>query len=296
LFADLEERGLDSVRVLVARRGDGGLRGMLMLVREDSAPRALWTLAGTDQDTRGVLTIDSPETAEVLASALVADVHTSGAPVELMLGPVSADDPCAHALASALPGGHVVPDAPIPVLEKREPSIDVYLSKGMRKTLRKAHNRLEKDGHVTNLSLTRDVGEISDWLPVLADAHRERDHVHGRESDLDNDLGRRVWERRLMALALRGRLELAVLRIDGEFAAHTLGAYDTKVFRLLEGRFVTRWARYAPGRLLEAMVLDRVLNMPGNWTVDWMSSVAPESLIAANGSHPMMRVHWSSSF
>ena len=182
----------------------------------------VWTLAGTDQDTRGVLTMDSPETAEVLAYALAQFARDSGEPMNLMLGPLSTVDPAAHALASALPGGRLVADTPIPVLDAGATTTNAYLSQGMRRTLRKAFNRLANDGHTMTVTFTKDVGEISDRLPVLAECHRDRDHVHGRQSDLDNATGRRVWESRLMGLALRGRLELALLTIDDEFAAHTL--------------------------------------------------------------------------
>jgi hypothetical protein len=65
------------------------------------------------------------------------------------------------------------------------------------------------------------------------------------------------------------------------------------VYRVVEGRFVTNWARYAPGRLLEAAMLQRGLDSRDLRRTDWLSSVAPETLIAANDEDPMVRIHWS---
>ena len=57
-----------------------------------------------------------------------------------------------------------------------------------------------------------------------------------------------------------------------------------------EGRFVTGWARYSPGRLLEIAVVERVLADETLTTFDWMTAVAPESLLGHNDSDPMVLV------
>jgi hypothetical protein len=51
---------------------------------------------------------------------------------------------------------------------------------------------------------------------------------------------------------------------------------------VLEGNLATAWARYAPGRVLEAAVLSRALDDPSMDCVDWMSSVASERLLVWN--------------
>lgn len=102
-----------------------------------------------------------------------------------------------------------------------------------------------------------------------------------------------MWRWRLAELANLGSLELSTLHLDGEFAAYALGVLDGDAYRVLEGRFVTAWARYAPGRLIEAAMLERVLESPSLRRTDWMSSVAPETLIAANDADPMVRIYWS---
>jgi hypothetical protein len=61
-----------------------------------------------------------------------------------------------------------------------------------------------------------------------------------------------------------------------------LGVQDGNRYGVMEGRFVTALARYAPGRLLEAAVLERVAQDERYVGLDWMTGVAPETLLAAN--------------
>jgi CelD/BcsL family acetyltransferase involved in cellulose biosynthesis len=84
-------------------------------------------------------------------------------------------------------------------------------------------------------------------------------------------------------------LELTTLTLDGDLAAYVLGIDDGPWYRVLDGRFDADYARYAPGRLLEAAVLQRVL-AAGVSGVDWMTGVAPESLIAATTLQPTVEL------
>jgi len=92
-------------------------------------------------------------------------------------------------------------------------------------------------------------------------------------------------------LAASGCSELAVLRIDGLFAAYVLGLVQGQSYQIWEGRFGSEWARYAPGRLLEAAVVQRVLDDPALQVVDWMTSIAPETLLAANDLEQTVTIH-----
>lgn len=91
-------------------------------------------------------------------------------------------------------------------------------------------------------------------------------------------------------LSKEGSLELAAARIDGELAAYVLAITDRPTYRVLEGHLVGEWSRYAPGRMLEAAVLRRVIAGRSYRTLDWMTSVAPESLLAVNGHDPVVTV------
>ena len=149
-------------------------------------------------------------------------------------------------------------------------------------------------GHVGQASpdrrITTDEREIAKLLPQVEELHRERDHAQGRRSELDDGEGRRIWRARLTNLARHQVLELATLRIDGELAAHVLGIAELTEYRIVEGTLATRFARYAPGRVLEAAVLQRVLDDPMVDRLDWMTSVASERLLAANDVQPVSMV------
>ena len=276
---------------VVARDSKGTLQGAVMLLDEEVEGLPVITLAGTDQGNRGTLTVDTPEVAEEIARELAQVLLERTHPRQLLLGPLDADDPSVHAFASALPGARLVADDPIPVIRQDSSDAKDYLSQGMRRTLRKSKNRLFRDDREMSVHFTTDTDEIIEVIPQLERCHRDRDHVHGRASDLDDDRGRQLWHERLRRLSETGHLELATLSIDGQFAAHALGAIDHPVYRVLEGRFVTEWARYAPGRLLEAAVLQRVLDDELFDSLDWMTAVAPEKLLATNAADRMVLVH-----
>ncbi len=292
IFADIGASEDIHAWAVAARDPQGAFLGAVLLLDEVVDGQAVTSLAGTDQGNRGVLTLESPEVAEEIARHVAAAMLNRLEPSRLVLGPLDTNDPRVHAFTSALPGAQLVAVDPIPVIEQVEPDARAYLSQGMRRTLRKAKNRLDKDGHEMTVLFTKCPHEIGSVVPQLEQVHRDRDHVHGRPSDLDDDRGRRLWRIRLRQLAASGNLELATLHIDGQFAAHALGATDHPTYRVLEGRFVTDWARYAPGRLLEAAVLQRVLDDEMFSTLDWMTSVAPEKLLATNAADPMVLIHW----
>jgi CelD/BcsL family acetyltransferase involved in cellulose biosynthesis len=196
-----------------------------------------------------------------------------------------------HAFSAGLSGSTEDAAAAVPVIRRDAGTHpDDYLASGMRRSLRKAANRLTADGRRTETRFTNDAAEILGQLSELERVHRHRDHVHGRISDLDDAVRHRAWRRRVQNLTDLGLLELAVLEIDGELAAYTLGVVDGPAYRLLEGRFVTDWARYSPGRLLEIAVVERVLADEALTTFDWMTAVAPESLLGRNASDPMVLV------
>ena len=84
------------------------------------------------------------------------------------------------------------------------------------------------------------------------------------------------------ALAGQGGMEVGTLTFDGELAAYVVAFDDGHSYRVMDGRFVSAWARYSPGRLLETAVLQRMIDDPAKTTLDWMTSIAPESLLVAN--------------
>ena len=157
--------------------------GAVLLLDEVVDGQAVTSLAGTDQGNRGVLTLESPEVAEEIARHVAVAMLNRLEPSRLVLGPLDTNDPRVHAFASTLPGAQLVAVDPIPVIEQVEPDARAYLSQGMRRTLRKAKNRLDKDGHEMTVLFTKCPHEIGSVVPQLEQVHRDRDHVHGRRQD-----------------------------------------------------------------------------------------------------------------
>jgi hypothetical protein len=169
---------------------------------------------------------------------------------------------------------------------RRDPAwcdAEQYLSHGMRRTLRKARNRLAADGVTARIEVMPAETLRSDLLAEMATAYAERDHVAGRDSVLDDARGRRAWRERILRVGSSHQVDVVVLRLDDALAAYVVAIHDDTSYRVLEGRFMTGYARYAPGRVVETHAVQRMLDDPTKDQLDWMTSVAPESLLAANG-------------
>jgi len=288
----LANAGTGQPWAVLVRDPSGFLRAASVLVEVRGAGRTshIVTFAGSDLGHRGAVLADDKLWARRLGIALsrTLPARSSGWAVEL--GPL---DPGSNTLAGFLAGfPQLVPiDVdPIPMI-RREPGLDEatdYLTPAMRRTLRTATNRLATDYRTFNVHFTRSEGEIRALMPALEESHRNRDHDRERASDLDDDVTLQTWRGRLTDLALDGMLEVATAHIDGTLAAHVIGIRDGDSYRVLESHFVTAWARYAPGRLVEAAVVQRMLDEPEMVALDWMTSVAPESLLATNAAAPMV--------
>jgi hypothetical protein len=279
---------------VLARDAEGMLVGAVLLVDHIQDPRAvLTTLAGTDGGHRGAILTTDTTVALTLGDAVRAALDAQSSPSTAVLGPLPAESAVVHAFSAGLSGSTQDAAAAVPVIRRAAGTDpDDYLASGMRRSLRKAANRLAADGRSSQTRFTNDADEILSQLAALEKVHRHRDHVHGRISDLDDAVRHRAWRQRVQNLTDLGLLELAILDIDGELAAYTLGVVDGSAYRLLEGRFVTDWHRYSPGRLLEMAVVERFLADEALTTFDWMTAVAPESLLGRNASDPMVLVQF----
>jgi len=269
---------------LVALHSDDELVGAAVLLDDRTGSVRRTTLAGTAEEHRGGLLALTPEVGAHLGAA-VADALLSELR-EFTIGPVP-NCPAVSALLSCLPVGIVIDEVAVPVVHAAT-GLPVGISHGVARTLRKARNRMVADGVRPEITVTTDRGEITAMLPLLESISRDRDIAAGRVSPLDDPSGRRLWQRRMIALAGEGVLQLAALWLNGELAAFVLGVDDGAVYRVLGGRYVARWARYAPGRVLEAAVLDRVVESEQHVLLDWMVDVASETLIARNGVDPLL--------
>jgi len=197
-----------------------------------------------------------------------------------------------HRLVAALPKSTQIESAlPVQVVRRTaEPAAAAYLSHGLRRQLRKARNRMAADGVTAKITFLTDPEAILALAPVLAMARAGRDREQSFASVFDTEAGTQLWNGRLHTFAQTGEVEVAALYLDGSLAAYVIGLLDPPAYRVLEGRFVTEWARYSPGRLLESTVLQRFLDDRRYTTLDWMTGVAPGSLLSANDAEPQVSI------
>ncbi len=273
---------------VVVRDSDDVLRACIVVLEADDAGVALVTLAGSAMGFRSSILADSASAAALLGHSFAEMLQARDRDIRVELGPVDDETPWLEDFVATAAGAEAVPTDPIPSVRRLGGSdLHEYLGSSMLRTLRKAANRAATDHKQVFVRITGDGDEILNLLPELERVHRERDHTQGRRSDLDDVVGRAIWRARLVALAAEDILELATLHIDGDLAAHVLAIVEPPGYRVLEGNLATRWARYAPGRVLEAAVLRRALEEPSIDFLDWMSSVASSALLVANDAQPV---------
>jgi len=271
---------------------DGSLAAAALLVYDvdQDGGRRITLASGGDGHRASFLAVDD-DAATALAEAVAGMLSSTTPGARLRLGPLPANDPCLALLLGLLPGTATVSDDVVPLVRRNgSADVDSYLSHGMSRTLRKSRNRLDADGLTWSVQTTTDTETIVAALPEIEAVSRQRDHAGGRVSLLDDEAGQRRWTSRLAALAAVAHLELSTLHIDGVPAAYVLGVVEHGCYRVIEGRFAIEWKRYSPGRLLEADVLQRVLTSDEVATLDWMTSVAPESLLSANAAERLVVV------
>lgn len=200
-------------------------------------------------------------------------------------------DPVALALATQLAHAHVLPDLRIPrVSFSSRNTSDSYLSRNMRKQIRRAFSRIEDHGLGVEITFERDSDAIAALLPQLVEAHLERDHLTRRSSDLDDPAAKTFWYRVLCAHNETNQVEIATLHLSGELAAYVVGLVDGQSWRVFDGHMVSRFSAYSPGRILETAVVDRVVADETFSEVDWMTGVEASKLLCTTGSEKRMRL------
>ena len=98
----------------------------------------------------------------------------------------------------------------------------------------------------------------------------------------------------IVALASQDQLEVATLTIDGRLAAQVIGVVEPAAYRVLEGFMVTELIALLGRATARSRCAATVPGRPGQDPLDWMTSVAPESLLAANALQPVsvVRAAW----
>jgi hypothetical protein len=273
---------------LVLRDEDGEPHAAAVLLELATPSGPALRLAGAEGGYRTAMLCVDEYAATTLADVLLATLHERRASFGLALGPVELHDPVVERMSVALPDWALDGSCDVPVVRRSGPSeATEYLTPSVRRTLRKVRNRIHADGVESRITFTRERHRILALLPGMALAYRDRDEAHGlsaarHENDHIEPAGWSLFAARVRALAGQAGMEVATLELDGELAAYVVGFDDGHAYRVMDGRFVSSWARYSPGRLLETAVLQRMIDDPAKTSLDWMTSIAPESLLVSN--------------
>ena len=277
----------DTVPVLLALPApDDTLRAAaLVAVREQDG---VWQITSgrPHGDDAWEVAARSADARQTLLTELAGFAANLGRPWQLALTGLRDGNDAAW-LARQLPGGHVTPAPPVPGIGfKGGP---VAFGPGIRSGLDRSSQRIRQHALSEEIQFERDPDRLAKLRGEIEDVHLARDHDAGRESDLDDTAGVAIWRSVYDLHAVRGELEVATLRLDGHLAAYVIAFTDRPAYRVFDGRFAPPWRRYSPGRRLEAAVVDRA-RREGFAVLDWMTSVAPEKLVASTWAEPRWTV------
>ena len=271
--------------VLVRERESGRLSAAALLARRQVGDGHEVVAMGHGPFGNTCLAARDLLSAHVLARAVMDQMAALQGPWTLTLDNLDEDDVVGRFLLEMLPNATATPVASIPFVDlvAFRDGADPY-TQNMRRQLRKAENRLTTDGLRADIQFARTDPEIRMLLPHVARIHIERDHAAGRTSDLDNPDVRELWRRLILAHTVGDQIEVATFGIDGVIVAYVIGLRDGNAYRVFDGHFDTRWARYSPGRLIEHAVLQQLIDEGRYDSVDWMLGVAPEKILVTTGA------------
>jgi len=180
-----------------------------------------------------------------------------------------------------------VPAAPVPGIGFGQD--EVPLGPGIRSGLDRSGHRIRQHALTETIRFEREPARLAELRDEIEAVHLARDHDAGRVSDLDDGAAVAFWRSVYDGHAARGELEVATLRLDGHLAAYVVALADSPAYRVFDGRFAPKWRLYSPGRRLEVAVVEHARRRSFR-ELDWMSSVAPEKLIARTQDDPRWAV------
>ena len=270
------------VQSLIVRGRNGNVDAAALLARQrDGSTMKLFSVNNQMANVASVLARHKTA-AEALGRGIAELVLSTPGPWELELNQLAGGPWMVDALTLAVPGIVREEQLSVPqVIITPEVNLPALLSKNMRKQLRRTYARL---GHLHSWSVNfhRGADRIMALLPEIEAIHLARDHARRNVSDLDDALERRFWQETVVTHTYTDELEVATLTIDDQIAAYVLSMIDGSAYRVLDGRMNGNFAPYSPGRVLETATLERVLRDGAFTTFDWMTGVAPETILAAN--------------
>jgi hypothetical protein len=280
---------------VVVRDGTAMVGACLLARRRVGSSIAVVPIGHGRNDRTRLLALDE-DAAQRIADRVVEGLCAMQGPWTLSVEQLSPGDLIACAITQRLPGSRVVPGGSVPgVAFVEEQRLESHLSNNLRRQLQKCRNRIASDGVSSHIAFTREPSEVLRLLGDVEHVHRARDHEVGRSSDIDDSAGLHLWRGVITGHAQRGAVELATLHLDGTLAAYVVSFVDDETYRVFDGRFLTKWERYSPGRLLETETLGHAMSDGRFSRLDWMNSIAPEKLISANSVEATVNLVGSSA-
>ncbi len=277
----------DATPVLLALPApDGALSAAALVALHDAGGVSRVTSGRPHSDDAWEVAALSRDARRPLLSELARFVAGLGGPWQLTLTGLR-DGGDAAWLAGRLPDAAVTAAAPVPGIGFT--GGEVSFAPGIRSGLDRSGQRIRQHALSEQVQFERDPGRLAKLRDEIEAVHLARDHDAGRPSDLDDTAGVAFWRSVYDRHAARGELEVGTLRLDGHLAAYVIALVDRPAYRVFDGRFAPPWRRYSPGRRLEAAVVDHARH-EGFAVLDWMSSVAPEKLVASTGAEPRWTV------
>ena len=277
----------DTVPLLLAMPGPGGtlMAAALVALRDQDGECRITSVRPHTDDVWDVAAV-SPGARHTVLAGLVRYASRLSGPWRLTLTGLRDGDEATW-LAGQLPDGRVVPAPPVPGIgfDRGE----VPLGPGIRSGLDRSGHRIRQHALTETIRFEREPGRLADMRDEIEAVHLARDHDAGRVSDLDDGAGVAFWRSVYDGHAARGELEVATLRLDGHLAAYVVALPDFPVYRVFDGRFAPKWRLYSPGRRLEVAVVEHARSRSFR-ELDWMSSVAPEKLVARTQDDPRWAV------
>jgi hypothetical protein len=283
--AVMADRG--AVPLLAARTGPGGTLSAAALIALREADGGWQVTSGRphSDDVWEVAAVSAGARRAILAE-LVSLVRGLDRSWQLALtGLRHGDD--ATWLAGQLPGGRAVSAPPVPGIGFTDD--EVTFAPSIRRGLDRSGHRIARQGLTEEIGFEREPARLAKLREEVEAVHRARDHDAGRVSDLDEVAGAAFWRSVYDRHAARGELEVATLRLDGHLAAYVIALADRPAYRVFDGRFAPPWREYSPGRRLEAAVVAHARRRHFRM-LDWMSSVAPDKLVASTWAEPRWAV------
>lgn len=237
-----------------------------------------------------------PESAELLADGMAEALKGLRGPWELLVEQLPAGDPVVAAVARRLRWSALLPGEGAPRLRLEGRDLKAYVRRNDRQTERNGWSRIRREGLAPSLSAVRDPDAVAALLPELERVRRSRD-VETRRWNMMEKRALRFWREAVLEMARLEKVELIVLRLDGEVAAYDVCLIDGDAYRVWDGRIDPRYSRFSPGRLIYLATLRRVLADPVRLEYDWMRGEEPYKVRTSSAVVPSEHLlAWSSAW